>query len=91
MRPGLARSGLDAFINQRRENDDLQGITATKAIEDAPTVQLRHHQIEDDEVWMELPEHLERLEAILRGGHIIAFAPENHFKKIPDRFVVIDD
>lgn len=91
MRPGSARFRLDVLIDHRGKHDDLDEIMATKALEDAPAVQMRHHEVENDEVRADLPEPLKRLEAVGSSGHKVAFTLENHAEKVPDVLIVIDD
>ena len=56
-----------------------------------PSVHLRHHQVEDDELGNVLDDHLERLTAVGRGRDLMSFALKDGPDEHADTRFVIDD
>ena len=74
-----------------REHDDRHGALGAQALADLEPVELREHDVEDDEVDGLLAEALERLLAVARRHDAEAVALERIGQKLLDGLLVVDE
>jgi PHP domain len=84
---------LDAIadlVAGAEDDDSPRAVTGQRATE-IPTVDARHHQVEDDEMWLEVVNHSETGVPVGGGANVEALVAETERDEVGDALLVIDD
>jgi hypothetical protein len=56
-----------------------------------PAVDTRHHEVEDDEMWLVLVHDAERDMSVRGGAHVISLMAQSERDEVGDALFVVDD
>ena len=83
------RSSTESLAVRKRTGVSLP--SARRRCSTRQPVEVGQHDVEHDDVGLELPRERERLLALDRGLHVPALVAQRHLQQVAERDLVVDD